>query len=47
MKMLGESALCLAFDELTSPGGVLTPSFAMGNHLLDRLRSAGFTFAPI
>jgi short subunit dehydrogenase-like uncharacterized protein len=47
MKMLGESALCLAFDELTSPGGVLTPSFAMGNHLLERLRMAGFTFAPM
>jgi short subunit dehydrogenase-like uncharacterized protein len=47
MKMLGESALCLAFDELTSPGGVLTPSYAMGAHLLERLRSAGFTFAPM
>jgi short subunit dehydrogenase-like uncharacterized protein len=46
-KMLGESALCLAFDELTSPGGVLTPSFAMGAHLVDRLRSAGLTFAPV
>jgi short subunit dehydrogenase-like uncharacterized protein len=46
-KMLGESALCLAFDELTSPGGVLTPSFAMGQHLVERLRSAGLTFAPI
>jgi short subunit dehydrogenase-like uncharacterized protein len=46
-KMLGESALCLAFDALTSPGGVLTPSFAMGNALVERLRSAGLTFAPI
>lgn len=46
MKMLSESALCLAFDELTSPGGVLTPSFAMGQHLLERLRAAGLTFAP-
>jgi short subunit dehydrogenase-like uncharacterized protein len=47
MKMLGESALCLAFDDLTSPGGVLTPSFAMGAHLLERLRMAGLQFAPM
>lgn len=46
-KMLGESALCLAFDHLESPGGVLRPSFAMGEHLVDRLRSAGLTFAPM
>ena len=44
-KMLGESALCLAFDHLTSPGGVLTPSFAMGGALVERLRRAGLTFA--
>lgn len=43
-KMLGESALCLARDPLTSPGGVTTPSVAMGQHLLDRLRRAGLTF---
>ena len=46
-KMLGESALCLAFDPLTSPGGVLTPSFAMGGALVARLRNAGLTFAPM
>ena len=45
-KMLGESALCLARDPLTSPGGVLTPAFAMGNALAERLRGAGLTFAP-
>jgi short subunit dehydrogenase-like uncharacterized protein len=45
-KMLGESALCLALDPLTSPGGVQTPSVAMAQPLLDRLRRAGFTFAP-
>ncbi|HEU0030889.1 MAG TPA: saccharopine dehydrogenase NADP-binding domain-containing protein [Kofleriaceae bacterium] len=45
-KMLGESALCLARDPLTSAGGVLTPSVAMGSFLLDRLRRAGLTFAP-
>ncbi|MBC7373041.1 MAG: saccharopine dehydrogenase NADP-binding domain-containing protein [Frankiales bacterium] len=41
--MLGESALCLALDPLTSGGGVLTPATAMGVSLADRLRSAGFT----
>jgi short subunit dehydrogenase-like uncharacterized protein len=45
-KMLGESALCLARDPLQSSGGVTTPSVAMGQHLLDRLRRAGLTFGP-
>jgi len=45
-KMLGESALCLAFDDLKSPGGVTTPSVAMGAALLERLRSAGLQFHP-
>jgi short subunit dehydrogenase-like uncharacterized protein len=45
-KMLGESALCLALDPLTSPGGVQTPSVAMAQPLLARLRAAGFVFAP-
>ena len=45
-KMLGESALCLALDPLGSPGGVQTPSVAMAQPLLDRLRRAGFVFAP-
>jgi short subunit dehydrogenase-like uncharacterized protein len=43
-KMLGESALCLALDPLQTPGGLLTPSVAMGQALLDRLRRAGLTF---
>ncbi len=43
-KMLGEAALCLALDPLTSAGGVTTPSLAMGGALLDRLRRAGLTF---
>ena len=43
-KMLGESAMCLAFDPLTSEGGVQTPSVAMGAALLDRLRTAGLSF---
>jgi short subunit dehydrogenase-like uncharacterized protein len=45
-KMLGESALCLAYDKLDSPGGCLTPSVAMDGALLDRLRKAGLTFQP-
>ena len=43
--MIAESALCLAQDELSSPGGVLTPSFAMGDALVTRLQeNAGVTF---
>src|SRR5699024_12184026 len=40
-KMLGESALCLAFDELPATAGQLTPAVAMGPALLERLRAAG------
>ena len=44
-KMLAESAVCLAKDELASSGGVLTPATAMGEPLLARLRkNAGLTF---
>jgi short subunit dehydrogenase-like uncharacterized protein len=44
-KMLAESAVCLARDPLDSPGGVLTPAAAMGEHLLERLVShAGISF---
>ena len=39
--MLGESAMCLAQDNLETPGGVLTPASAMGMRLIDRLRTAG------
>jgi short subunit dehydrogenase-like uncharacterized protein len=45
-KMLGEAALCLALDPLTSRGGVQTPSVAMAQPLLDRLRRAGLVFDP-
>ena len=45
-KMLGEAALCLARDPLRSPGGVQTPSVAMAQPLLDRLRRAGLVFEP-
>lgn len=42
--MLGESALCLALDgDRLPPGaGVLTPATAMGDALVDRLRSRDF-----
>jgi short subunit dehydrogenase-like uncharacterized protein len=43
--MLGESAVCLALDELDVSGGCLTPSAAMGMTLIDRLvEKAGMTF---
>jgi len=45
-KMLGESAVCLAHDELTASGGSLTPVSAMGESLLQRLtENAGLTFS--
>jgi short subunit dehydrogenase-like uncharacterized protein len=46
-RMLGESALCLALDRLDSPGGVLTPSTAMAEALVQRLRAAGLEFEAI
>ena len=43
-KMLGESAVCLLQDSLSSAGGMLTPAAAMGLPLLARLqKSAGVT----
>jgi len=45
-KMLGETAVCLAVDELPKISGVLTPSVAMGDALLQRLeQSSGLTFS--
>ncbi|MFI9642556.1 saccharopine dehydrogenase family protein [Micromonospora sp. NPDC051925] len=43
-KMLAESALCLAYDELPATSGQVTPVTAMGDALLDRLVRAGMTF---
>ncbi|MEU1887027.1 saccharopine dehydrogenase NADP-binding domain-containing protein [Micromonospora sp. WMMD987] len=43
-KMLAESALCLAYDDLPTTAGQLTPVTAMGDALLDRLVRAGMTF---
>jgi short subunit dehydrogenase-like uncharacterized protein len=42
--LFGESALCLANDDLPAGGGVLTPATAMGTALVTRLRAAGQTF---
>ncbi len=44
-KMIGQSALSLALDPLSSGGGVITPSIAMGSFLLERLRRSGLSFA--
>jgi short subunit dehydrogenase-like uncharacterized protein len=43
-KMLAESALCLAFDELPETAGQVTTAEAMGEALLDRLQEAGIGF---
>jgi short subunit dehydrogenase-like uncharacterized protein len=43
-KMLGESALCLAYDDLPRRAGQLTTATAMGEQLIDRLRKAGIGF---
>jgi saccharopine dehydrogenase (NAD+, L-glutamate forming) len=42
--MLGESAICLAFDDLSATSGQVTTAVAMGQRLIDRLVGAGFTF---
>jgi short subunit dehydrogenase-like uncharacterized protein len=45
-KMLSESAVCLARDDLAVGGGFWTPSTAMGDALLDRLtKYAGLGFS--
>lgn len=43
-KMLAESALCLATDDLPETSGQLTPAVAMGDALIKRLERAGITF---
>ena len=47
-KMLAESAVCLAKDNLNNTFGIITPSYAMGNNILERLVSnAGLSFKRI
>ncbi|MEY9844479.1 short subunit dehydrogenase-like uncharacterized protein [Streptacidiphilus sp. BW17] len=43
-KMLAETALCLAFDDLPKTSGQLTTAAACGTALIDRLVAAGITF---
>ncbi|WP_435122854.1 saccharopine dehydrogenase family protein [Amycolatopsis thermoflava] len=46
-KMLAESALCLAHDDLPSRAGQLSPAAAMGDALLTRLKNAGLAFRTL
>ncbi|MEO3779444.1 saccharopine dehydrogenase NADP-binding domain-containing protein [Micromonospora sp. B11E3] len=46
-KMLAESALCLALDDLPPTSGQVTPVTAMGDALLARLTAAGLTFRAL
>jgi short subunit dehydrogenase-like uncharacterized protein len=46
-KMLAESALCLAQDDLPERAGQLTPAVAMGQALIDRLVAAGISFTTV
>ncbi len=46
-KMLAESALCLAFDELPETSGQVTTAVAMGDALLGRLQAAGIGFKVV
>jgi short subunit dehydrogenase-like uncharacterized protein len=43
-KMLAESALCLAQDDLPQTAGQVTPAVAMGDALIARLQRAGIAF---
>lgn len=43
-KMLAESMLCLAYDELPHTSGQVTTAVAMGDALLARLQAAGIRF---
>ena len=46
-KMLAESALCLAYDELPEVAGQTTTAIAMGEALTTRLRAAGIRFEVV
>ena len=46
-KMLAESGLCLAFDDLPAASGQVTTAVAMGDALLSRLQKAGISFRVV
>jgi short subunit dehydrogenase-like uncharacterized protein len=46
-KMLAQSALCLAFDQLPETAGQVTTAQAMGDALLERLQGAGIEFRTV
>lgn len=46
-KMLGESAMCLAYDDNPATAGQVTTATAMGEHLTERLIAAGITFEVV
>ena len=46
-KMLAESAMCLAFDDLPATSGQVTTAVAMGGALTARLTAAGLNFRVI
>lgn len=46
-KMLAESALCLALDELPETAGQVTTAQAMGDALTKRLQQAGMSFSRL
>ncbi|HEY7047473.1 MAG TPA: saccharopine dehydrogenase NADP-binding domain-containing protein [Jatrophihabitantaceae bacterium] len=46
-KILAESAMCLAFDELPPTSGQVTTATAMGDALIERLSKAGITFTVL
>jgi short subunit dehydrogenase-like uncharacterized protein len=46
-KMLAESGLCLANDELPATAGQVTTAQAMGAALTDRLQAAGIEFKVV
>jgi saccharopine dehydrogenase (NAD+, L-glutamate forming) len=46
-KMLAESAMALAYDDLPKTSGQVTTAEAMGDALLSRLQQAGMTFTVL
>jgi short subunit dehydrogenase-like uncharacterized protein len=46
-KMLAESTLCLAFDQLSETFGQVTTATAMGDALIERLTKAGISFSVL